>query len=322
MRCIILLLSLFLAYPAEARDDRVLYEQIVERVQNGEPYYKAAAEELRDGGYPLRPVPAFRPPTLAVALAQLPSHLARLVALLTLCVLAVLAWMRTLSDAPALERIATITLLMFGLANVGVPNSVYLHEAWAICFIALSLAFYRRLGVCLAFAMIAVLIRETSIIYAIAMGLLALMTRDWKRALFLIAMGIMSAGFWLLHALMVSQVVTAEDPVSPGWIASGGIPMVLAAAQWNIITSQLSGGALAVVVSILLLSLIAVKRVELRVAAVFVALFSFVLLFLGRADNAYWGIMTAPFLALGLPSAMQRLIGSYRARRRQHQNQT
>ncbi|WP_143089650.1 hypothetical protein [Qipengyuania nanhaisediminis] len=306
-RLLVSICCLILAVPAAASDDRVLYQNIVERMHEGESYYDVAADELRSGGYPLKPVPAFRPPTLAFALAHLPTRLSRFFVLIALCLAAALAWMRALSDLPTWQRVSTITLLMSGLANVGAPNSIYLHETWAICFIALSLAFYRNLGLCIAFAFIAVLIRETSILFAIAMGLVALTTRDWKRALWLIAVGLLSAGMWFAHSVAVSTVVTSADPVSPGWVVSGGLPMVLAAAKWNILTSQLSGFPLVAVVMTFLLSLIAVRRVELKVAAVYVALFCIALLFLGRPDNDYWGIMFAPFLALGLPSVVKFL---------------
>ena len=285
-------------------DDRILYQNIVERVEAGEGYYDAAADELRKGGYPLKPTPAFRPPTLAVALGLLPGTLPRLGVLILLCLGAVFAWMRTLKDAPAWERIATITLLMCGLANVGAPNSLYLHEAWAICFIALSLAFYRNLVLCLGFALVAVTIRETAILFPIAMGIIALVERDWKRAAWLVVLGLFSAALWFVHGLAAGAVLLPSDPASPGWMAMGGAPMVLAASKWNILTSQLDGVWLSLAFLLFAVSLATVRRIELRVAAIYVALFCFALLLFGRPDNDYWGIMFAPFLAVGLPSAL------------------
>ena len=306
VRLLLAMLFLLLASPVEARtDDRVLYENIVERVEAGEGYYPAAADELRKGNYPLKPTPAFRPPTLAVALGLLPNTLTRLAALIALCLAAVFAWMRTLKDAPAWERISIITLLMCGLANVGAPNSLYLHEAWSICFIALSLAFYRKLALCLLFALIAVTIRETAILFPIAMGIIALIERDWTRAAWLVVLGLTCAALWFVHGLAAASVLLTSDPASQGWMAMGGGPMVLAASKWNILTSQLEGSWLAVAFLLFAVSLATVKRIELRVAAVYVCLFSFALLVFGRPDNGYWGIMFAPFLAVGLPSAMQ-----------------
>ena len=305
-RLLVAMLCLLFASPVHAReDDRVLYQNIVERVEAGEGYYDAAADELRRGGYPLKPTPAFRPPTLAVALAQLPGTLPRLAVLILLCLAAVFAWMRTLKDAPEWERIATITMLMCGLANVGAPNSLYLHEAWAICFIALSLAFYRSLPVCLFFALVAVTIRETAILFPIAMGIIALVERDWKRAAWLVVLGLCSAALWFVHGIAASAVLLPSDPPSPGWMALGGAPMVLAASKWNILTSQLDGAWLSLAFLLFAVALAAVRRIELRVASIYVVLFCFALLVFGRQDNDYWGIMFAPFLAVGLPSAMQ-----------------
>ena len=94
----------------------------------------------------------------------------------------------------------------------------------------------------------------------------------------------------------------------------GGGPMVLAASKWNILTSQLEGSWLAVAFLLFAVSLATVKRIELRVAAVYVCLFSFALLLFGRPDNDYWGIMFAPFLAVGLPTLWR---GEWRAGRRE-----
>lgn len=301
VRLFVLLCLMLFSFPVAAKeDDRVLYENIVERVDEG--YYAAAADELRKGGYPLKPPPAFRPPSLAIFLGFLPNTLSRLGVLIVLCVGAVFAWMRMLEDAPAWERISLILLLMCGLANVGGPNSVYLHEAWSVCFIALSLAYYRNLAWCLIFALIAVMIRETAILFPISMGIIALIERDFKRAAWLILLGLTCAAFWFAHAVAATTILLPSDPASPGWIAMGGVPMVLAASKWNLLTSQLEGVWLALAFSVFALSLATVKRVELRIAALYVALFSFALLWFGRPDNDYWGIMFSPFIALGLPS--------------------
>jgi hypothetical protein len=301
-RLALILCLLIFAGPAEARDDRQLYENIVERVAQGEGYYSTAADELRKGGYPLKPALAFRPPTLAVIEAMLPNRFTRFAALIMIMSAAVYSWMRMLRDDTAIRRIATVTMLVCGLANVGGPGSVYLHEAWAICFIALSLGFYRNLGLSLTFAFIAVLIRETAILLPIAMGISALFRGDQRRALWLMGLGVVAATFWLVHAMAVSQVVTSADPASPGWIALGGLPQVLSASKWNLLTSQLEGIWLALVVLMMTLGLALAKRLEIRIAALFVALFAIALLFFGRPDNDYWGIMVSPFMALGIPS--------------------
>ena len=88
-------------------------------------------------------------------------------------------------------------------------------------------------------------------------------------------------------------------------MALGGAPMVLAASKWNILTSQLDGAWLSLAFLLFAVALAAVRRIELRVASIYVVLFCFALLVFGRQDNDYWGIMFAPFLAVGLPSAMQ-----------------
>ncbi|HEY6814812.1 MAG TPA: hypothetical protein VI168_04660, partial [Croceibacterium sp.] len=54
----------------QARDvDSALYRRIVGRVAAGDSYYKAAMEEQRSRGYPVRPGLAVRMPTLALVTA-------------------------------------------------------------------------------------------------------------------------------------------------------------------------------------------------------------------------------------------------------------
>lgn len=313
-RLIIFLIAIAFASPIKAEDDRILYQNIVERVHDGEGYYSVAADELRERNFPLKPPMAFRPPTLAVFLGVLPNSTARFLMLVALALGAVFSWMRLFSDSVAWERIATIALLVCGLANVGAPSSVYLHEAWAICFIALSLAFYRKLALSLGFAFIAVLIRETAILFPIAMGLVALFEHDWRRAFALVALGLAAGMLWAWHAVTVLAVVTPFDPVSPGWLAIGGFEMVLASSKWNLLTSGLNETWLMLALALFAISLLTVKRIELRVAAIFVALFALVLLFVGRPDNNYWGIMISPFLAIGLPSFAKKIAEVYRSK--------
>lgn len=291
--------------PAKA-DDRETYRQVVERMHGGEGYYQATTVELREGNFPLRPAMAFRPPTLAWFLSWLPNTQARFALLLGLVVAAVIAWTHSFSDEARAYRLAMAALLMCGLANVGGPSSVYLHEPWAIVMMTLSLAFYRHLCPSVIFALSAVLIRETALAFVAASAVTALLHSDFKRLWAMIGVGAASVGLWLYHAHLAALVTISSDPISPGWLHFQGLSLVLAASRWNLLTASLSDPQLVVALVVMAGGLLLVRRDVLQVAALTVALFWLALLALGRPDNNYWGIMFAPFLGLGLPELVRR----------------
>lgn len=58
--------------------DHALYARVAKRVEAGESYYAAAADEHRAGNYPLRPFVAVRLPALAYIVAALGEQKAML----------------------------------------------------------------------------------------------------------------------------------------------------------------------------------------------------------------------------------------------------
>jgi hypothetical protein len=243
------------AVNATAIDDRVLYQHIVDRVGGGEGYYQAAASELREHNYPLRPVLAFRPPTLAWIEALLPSTAARLAVLCLLTLGSVLLWHCSLSNRPAVERLALVIAAVTGLANVGALGSMYLHEAWSIVFQLAALAMLRKSAIaCGAFVLCALVVRETALPFAGAMGLVAwVFGYRWAATAVAaaVALALVLYGF---HALAVASVVQPSDHVSPGWLSFSGPSLVAAAAQWNLLLAPLPVGAVLVALPILLVS--------------------------------------------------------------------
>jgi hypothetical protein len=287
-------------------EDRDTYREIVERMHDGEGYYEAAAVELREGNFPLKPGAAFRPPTLAWLLSWLPNTKAHFALLLGLVIVSVFAWARSLSDVTQAYRSSLVALLMCGLANVGGPSSVYLHEAWAIVMMTFSLAFYKRLWLSAIFALFAVLIRETALTFVAATAVVALLHSDCRRMLAMVGISVVSFGLWLYHAHLAAMLTVPSDPTSPGWLYFQGPSLILASSRWNILTASLPDPALIAALVVMAGGLLLVRRHELQVAAVTVALFCIALLALGRAENDYWGIMFAPFLGLGLPELVRR----------------
>jgi len=161
---------------ANPQTDIVLYEGIVSAVAHGEDYYRAAADALRAGSYPLRPFLTFRLPGLAVVQGALPLA----VTLALLCMLAfatAYAWYHRLREAvarvPAL--LAALFLLAAGMLAFVQPELIVFHEIWAGLLVALSLALRRpgRWVEAVTIALIAMLIRETAALYVLVMAALA-----------------------------------------------------------------------------------------------------------------------------------------------------
>jgi hypothetical protein len=174
-----------------------------------------------------------------------------------------------------------------------------------------SLAFYRRLPLSAIFALLAVLIRETALAFVAATALVALMHSDFRRVAAMIGIATVSVALWFYHAQLAAMQTVPSDLTSPGWLYFEGPSMILAASRWNLLTASLPNPLLIAALVIMGCGLSLVRRDELQVAAVTVALFCIALLALGRPENNYWGIMFAPFLGLGLPELVRRTHGRF-----------
>lgn len=158
-------------------DDRpgfALDTGLVEGVRHGGDYYGIAADLVRSGDTPARPLVGLRLPTLTVIAAALPRRVCRaLVAMLALAV--ALAWYERL--APALSRrgarFAAAVLLLAGLAGSFRSDAAPAAEAWAGLLVALSLARWRpgRAGEAIGWALAAALLDERA---ALAMAVMTL----------------------------------------------------------------------------------------------------------------------------------------------------
>ena len=297
----------------DAPTDIVLYQEIVDGVRHGGNYYQVAADALRSGHYPMRPFVTFRLPTLAVVQAALPAWVAA-VLLYALAAGTFVAWNGPLFAAlpGRAARTAALALLVGGMmVHLQLPLMGF-HEVWAGLLIALSLALRRRghWVEAVAFALAAMLIRETAALYVVLMAAFALRDGErreaagWGAALAVLAVAVAA------HAHAVAQVVGPLDPSSPGWSGLLGpgfavhtlaissalaiLPMglaaplvVLALAGWSAWGSPLASRTLAVLLAY----------------TVLLALFA-------RADTFYWGLMIAPTFLIGLvfvPDALRDL---------------
>jgi len=302
--------------------DLQLYAGIVDAMRHGEPYYPAAADALRAGGYPLQPFVAMRLPTLAVVQAALPP--AAVAVLLWALVLAVLvAWARRLVPAfprPA-GRAAAAAAMLGGTVLFWQAELAGFHELWAGLLIALALALRSpgRWVEAAAFGLSAALIRETAAPFLLVMGALALVERNHAEALgWAAALGVFAVVL-AFHAHAVAGVVRPFDPVSPGWTGMLGFGFFVRALA--------SGTALSLLPPALAGPLVALSIVgwagwreplALRMVATLAGYAALIGLF-ARADNFYWVLLVAPASLVGLalaPDAIRDLFAAALDKRR------
>lgn len=289
-------------------DDRVLYEHIVERVQSGESYYPAAATELRQHAYPLKPVMAFRLPTLAWIEASLPDSVARMAVLTFLAMGAIVLWLHALADATVSNRMAIVVALGSGLANVGAVGSVYLHETWSIVFQVAALAMMRKSAAATGMlALMALSIRETALPFAVCLSAVAWISGYRRTSLAVVGCMVLFGLAYAAHMRAVSEVVGPGDPVSQGWLGQQGWLLVVRAAQWNLLFAAMSLPMVALLLPAVLSALAVVRRAEEVVGALTAVGFAVALNVVGRTDNYYWGIMASPYLLLGVATVIAQV---------------
>ena len=307
--------------PLETRDDDlVLYDRIIAGLRDGESYYSVAARELRQGGYPLRPFVAFRPPLLAELLAHM-SPLAGLLLLRALVVATMLAWaprLRAATSSPAAWTIACL-LLASGVALFGQTRYMVLHEIWAGLLVALSLALRtpRRWLAAAMIGLLALLMRELALPYVVVMAAMALYERKrleaagWTGAIVLFAI---ATGF---HAVAAGSAATALDRASPGWAYHGGWSFFLTATWLTGVLKSAPYVAVAALTPLALLGWAGWRQpIAARAFSTFIAYAGMLMLF-GRPDNFYWALMFTPLLLVGLtfaPRSLDELICGLRRR--------
>lgn len=310
------------AHHVDDRADVMLYQAIVDGVRHGGGYYQVAATQLRDGGYPLRPFVTFRLPTLAMVEAALPPFV--VVALLYLLAAAtILAWFTRLR--PVLTNRAATTaalvLLAAGMVVFVRPELVSFHEIWAGPLIALSLALRRpgRWIEAAALGLIAMLIRETAVLYVAIMAVFALAGGERREAIGWLGAILVFAGVIVCHAYAVANVVGPLDQTSPGWAGMLGVGFV--------VRSLAASTALSVLPLLIAAPLIGLALIGwagwrdpagARGIAILIA-YAALIGVAARPDTFYWAMLVAPPVLLGLvfvPDAIGDLVHRALDRRR------
>lgn len=288
---------------ASPQSDVALYEGIVSAVAHGEDYYRAAADALRAGSYPLRPFLTFRLPGLAMIQAALPP-MATLVLLGLLAAVTAFAWYRRLREAvarvPAL--LAALFLLAAGMLAFVQPGLIAFHEIWAGLFVALSLALRRpgRWVEAAAVALIAMMIRETAALYVMVMAGLAFAEGCRREGVGWVATLGLFALVLVAHAVAVYGVTGPLDAASPGWAGMHGFGLFVRAMTLATGLTMLPALAAAPLVALALFGWASWRDpLAVRAAATFSA-YALVISLFARIDTFYWGLMIAPAFLIGL----------------------
>lgn len=293
--------------------DLDLYRHIIARVGAGQAYYPVAADELRKGGYPLKPFFTFRLPTLALAFVHLSEFV--MIALEALLALAALiTWWRRLEAVLPLGGVAlALVLFVGGTAALLMPSTRLFHECWAALLLALMVGLRRpgrATGAMLAGAL-ALAVRETALPMILAMGGLALLERRWKEALGWTAVVAMYAVAMFAHAEMVASVVRPGDPASPGWSAALGPRFALASLAKVSAATALPAGIAAAALLMSLFGWLSVAAGWALRASLLLLGYGAMLALFARADTFYWALLAAPLSLVGLvfvPRALAVLV--------------
>jgi hypothetical protein len=284
--------------------DAALFQAIVVDLQHGYSYYEAVGTELRSRNYPVRDLFNWRQPLLLTMIAAISGPVAQM---LLIGLGGWLLWL-TLTGAPML----TPLLLINALIVVFVRPAVYLSELWAgVCLALSAVALTRRqrpIGI--AWAILALSIRELAAPYCVGATLIAVWRRDWREVRRWAMGGGLYAGYYGWHAWQVHTHVQPTDLAHPhSWLALGGPVFLLHALQtaglWSVLPVPVFALAMVAAVAALWAPRMPV-HVRMGVL-VYVGFF----LIAGQPFNVYWGWMVGPLLALWLayvPSGFGRLL--------------
>lgn len=302
---------------ADRKGDLYMYSQVVERLKAGEPYYQALHTELVDGGYGLQSVFNWRPPFFLSALALSPSWLVSQGVLLALALAGLVLGRRLVSDVPSLWlKVLLSAMFVFSLLSAAAPQAELMCELYAGALILISVSAYGQKLPWLGFAaaVLALLVRELTIVYALVCVGLAVRDRRWREVaawagaltLFLLYYG------W--HAQMAMSTVGPSDTAyRDGWLQFQGMAFDIVTAHFNGLLMLLPFWVSALLLALAVLGLLAwpaaaAERVLLAVLA-YLAAFAIG----GKPFNSYWGALYTPLLCFGIVWALPALSDLWRA---------
>ncbi|MCF2513892.1 hypothetical protein LVY65_02255 [Sphingomonas sp. G124] len=287
---------------AAQHSDLQLYRDIIAGVHAGGGYYKVAADELRKGGYPLKPFFTFRLPTQALAYATFGER-TMIVVVWLLCAGLIVAWWQRLKPCLPLPLLAAAMILIAGgLGGMLQPMTGLFHESWAALLLALMIGIYRpeRAWPAIIAGAAALMIRELALPMILAMGGLALIERRWREAAAWAAVVAVFAAYMVLHAHWVSEVVRPGDPASQGWSRMLGAQFALKSIAKVTFGIRLPEAVAAGLLVLSLFGWVSVRSGWAVRATLLLAGYGAMVALFARADTFYWALLAAPLSFAGL----------------------
>jgi hypothetical protein len=300
--------------PAKVADtDAVFYRHVVTRIRAGEGYYDAVAAEFKEWDYQPTALFNWRTPLYAWVIGKLPQPIyARVLLGLLALVTAMMAYAVVERDLD--KRFAALLVLLIGPFAWCALGEVYLFtELWAGVLIALSVCAYAlgRWPAGLVAGLLALFFRELALPYCLIAVSLAVWQRRGKEVVVWAAGLVLYGLFFAFHAHAVALRMAGAAPAEVGgWVHFGGPAFVIGTTQMNVLLVLAPAWVAAVLLPLSLLGLAGWRgetgwRLSLTVLT-YLAAFAVV----GLPNNAYWGLLITPLLALGwvaLPPAARDL---------------
>lgn len=283
------------------QSDLDLYRDVIRRVESGENYYGAAADQLRRDGYPLKPFVTFRLPSVATAYALVGSAVMTGMQLLLAIAVLWVWWRRFREESPLRQRALGIFLITAGVAGLVEPVTGLFHESWAALLMALAVGLRRpgHASAAVIAGTLALLVRETALPFALMMGGLALVERRWREAAGWAAGIAVFAVYLAWHAARVAEVVLPTDLASPGWQGLLG-PWFALKAFAAVSAATILPHVLAALLLILSLFGWLSLRTQWGLRAGLLSLgYGAMLALFARADTFYWALLASPLSLAG-----------------------
>jgi hypothetical protein len=280
----------------------------------GENYYSAAASEHRLHRYPTTPPQVFREPTLAWLLAVAKTDSVRRILLFGLSIATLIFLRRALVRTGIGNPRSLIALFLAGggVALSWLPTAPYSHEIWSGLLIALSLSCYTpaHWRAPIVLGVLACLIRELSLLYLCVMAAFAFHEKNWREAREWLAGIAFFALLFVAHLVMASSLHAPGDLAftSAGWFYFGGWPFVVQTARLNFYLIHAPTVVLAIWICLGIAGLAGARNPWFSRAALIAGGYMLVFLAVGLPGNAYWGLLYAPLLPIGVVLAPESLL--------------
>jgi hypothetical protein len=310
--------------------DLALYREMIISVRGGANYYDAAREALPRYGFPIASPLNWRLPTYAWLLSRLPNKCWIQAVLLVLAVGGL--WLAFIAESrrSSVGQAGLTTFLLFSVIRWTFDGEAYLaQEVWAAVLLVISLSAHALAVGCISEAqctvrsggwrclaivagLLALFFRELALPFCGIACLLAGWNRRWLEA---IAWAAGIAAFYVFFAWHIGQVhaqlVGTEVAAAAGlsqWLRFGGLDFVLLTTRMNSLLFAAPACLLWLYLLASLLGLSQRRDESSQLASLATLAYLLAFAFVGRPENFYWGLMTAPLLPWGIAHA-PRAIG-------------